>query len=111
VSYLPKAKRQAPNTEKQRASVFSTYWNGGIDVVVSPPRNVSQALSAAANRANKERGCHVSYSILSQSGVSRIEWGAVIPTKSALAKTGQPPEPLPKRKKAAKKPKQTSFKI
>ncbi|HPL01388.1 MAG: hypothetical protein PHH45_00025 [Patescibacteria group bacterium] len=99
------------NKSKQRATVFSSYWNGGIEVIVSPPRNVSQALTAAAKRANKDRGCSVSYSILSQPGVSRIEWGDILPTKSEMARTGQPPKPLPEQKTVTKKPKQTSFDI
>ena len=100
------------NKSKQRAAVFSSYWNGGIEVVVSPPGNVSQALTAAANIANRERGCSVSYSILSQSGVSRIEWSDVLPTKFEMARASQPPRPLPEQKTViTKKPKQTSFDI
>jgi hypothetical protein len=70
------------NKRKQRAQVFSTFWEGPIDVAVAPPGNVKAALTAAMRIANKSKGLSLSYLDLVPMGVCRIEWGDIVVTKA-----------------------------
>ena len=74
------------NKYKQKAVVFSAFWNGGVEVCVAPPGNVTAALVAACRIANKERGCNVTYIDLINGGSTRIEWGETILTQQFIEK-------------------------
>lgn len=70
------------NKKKQRVAVFSPFWAGGIKVVVSPPGNTSQAVTAACRIVNKTHGLDLSY--IHVVNVARLVWGDELPTKASL---------------------------
>lgn len=70
------------NKRKQRVTVYSPFWTGGINVVVSPPGNTSQAVTAACRIANKKHGSDLSY--IHVIDIARLVWGDEMPTKGHL---------------------------
>lgn len=84
------------NKQKQRAEVFSPFWEGAIVVAAAPPGNVKSALAGAVRIANKDRGCKISYFDLIPEGVTEIVWDEPVPTKGYIRdreKALRPPKP------------------
>lgn len=89
------------NKQKQRAEVYSPYWEGAIVVAAAPPGNVKSALAGAVKRASRERGCNITYFDLAPEGVTKIVWDEPVPTKAYLRdreKALRPPKPKAKPK-------------
>jgi len=91
--------RRLVNRQKQRATVYSSYWNGGVNVVVAPPGNTTQAIIAALQQALKTQTVLIDYNQLVDDEFLAIRWGDVLVTKTYVRQQHQPPKRLTQKEK------------